>query len=143
MRRRLLTGIIISVLFLASCLFVFGCSPSRCVFPEDVIRKYQKINIHDGVNEKEAILIAQYEFIKRNIQNYFLEVMNKVKVKDENTWLVTFQSYQDGPESGQALDVGVDKRTGDITYWNKRPLVIKEGKIENHGLFVTQKVGAE
>ena len=62
---------------------------------------------------------------------------------DEDTWIVTFQAYADGSESGQALDVCVDKRTGEITGWNKRPLIIKEGKIESHGLFVTRRIEAE
>lgn len=124
-------------------LFLVSCSNSRCVFPKDVLREYKNVNKTDGVNEKEAGLIAQYEFIKRGVKNYFLKILNKIKSKDKNTWLVTFQSYADGPESGQALDVCVDKRTGEITCWNKRPLIIKEGKIESHGAIVTQRIEAE
>jgi len=108
-----------------------------------VLRAYKKVNKANGVSEKEAGLIAQYEFIQRGVKNYFLKILNKIKSRDENTWLVTFQAYADGPESGQALDVCVDKRTGTITCWNKRPLIIKAGKIENYGVIVTQRREAE
>ncbi|MDD5194848.1 MAG: hypothetical protein PHQ96_04120 [Candidatus Omnitrophica bacterium] len=131
------------VIILLCVVFVASCSSSQCIFPEDVLREYKYVNKADGVTEKEAALIAQYEFIQRDVKNYFLKILNKIKSKDNDTWLVTFQAYADGAESGQALDVCVNKRTGEITCWNKRPLVVKEGKIENHGLFVTQKVEAE
>ncbi len=134
---------IFTILFLTLSLFVPDRSFSQCVFPEDVLRKYKNVNKADGVTAKEAGLIAQYEFIKRNVDNYFLKIMNKIKSKDEDTWLVTFQSYADGPESGQALDVGIDKRTGEITSWNKRPLIITKGKIKSFGPIVTQRIEAE
>lgn len=125
-------------------LFLASCSKSQCIFPEDVLREYKYVNKTDGVTEKEAGLIAQHEFIQRGVKNYFLKILNKVKSKDKNTWLVTFQSYGDGQESGQALDVCVDKRTGKITSWNKRPLIIKEGPIESHGGgIVTRRITAE
>ena len=143
MKRRIEIVTTFIILSLASYLFISGCSSSKCVFPEDVLREYKNVNKTDGVNEKEAGLIAQYEFIKRDVNNYFLKIMNKIKSKDEDTWIVTFQAYADGSESGQALDVCVDKRTGEITGWNKRPLIIKEGKIESHGLFVTRRIEAE
>lgn len=144
MNRKLAIVTTFSALFLALCLFVSGCSSSQCVFPEDVLREYKNINKVNGVNEKEAGLIAQYEFIQRGVKNYFLKILNKIKSKDENTWLVTFQSYADGPEAGQALDICVDKRTGEITCWNKRPLVIKEGPIESRGGgIVTRRIEAE
>ena len=137
MNRKLAIAAIFFSLFLASC------SQSICVFPEDVLREYKNVNKADGVTEKEAGLIAQYEFIQRGVKNYFLKILNKIKSKDKDTWLVTFQSYADGPESGQALDVCVDKRTGEITCWNKRPLIIKKGPIESHGAIVTQRIEAE
>ena len=133
----------LSALFLVSYLFIHNRSFSPCVFSEDVLREYKNVNKADGVNEKEAGLIAQYEFIQRGVKNYFLKILNKIKSKDKDTWLVTFQSYADGAESGQALDVCVDKRTGEITCWNKRPLIIKEGKIESYGGIVTQRIEAE
>lgn len=120
-----------------------SCCKSGCVFSEDVLRDYKHVNKADGVTKKEAGLIAQYEFVQRNVNNYFLKILNEIKSRDESTWLVTFQSYADGPESGQALDVCVDKKTGDITCWNKRPLVIKTGKVKNFGIIATQKIEAE
>ena len=137
MKRR---AVIVTILF---TVFLTSCSHSQCVFPEDVLREYQYVNKADGVTEKEAGLIAQYEFIQRDVKNYFLKIFNAIKSPDENTWLVTFQSYADGPESGQALDVCVDRRTGEITCWNKRPLIIKKGKIENYGIIATQRIEAE
>lgn len=133
-------------LFLAFYLFFPNRSFSyfsECIYPEDVLREYKNVNKADGVNEKEAYLIAQYEFLQRGVKNYFLKILNKIKLKDQDTWLVTFQAYADGPENGQALDVCVDKRTGEITCWNKRPLIIKEGKIESHGAIVAQRIEAE
>lgn len=124
-------------------LFLTSCSSSQCIFPEDVLREYKYVNKANGVTEKEAGTIAQYEFIQRGVQNYFLKILNKIKSKDKDTWFVTFQSYADGPESGQALDVCVDKRTGEITCWNKRPLIIKKGPIESHGGIVTRRIEAE
>ena len=124
-------------------LLLVSCSSSSCVFPEDVFREYKNVNKADGVTEKEAGLIAQYEFIQRDVKNYFLKILNKIKSRDSDTWIVTFQAYADGPESGQALDVCVDKRIGEITCWNKRPLIIKKGKIESHGFIVTQRMEAE
>lgn len=123
--------------------FLTSCSSKQCVFPEDVLREYKYVNKADGVTKNEAGLIAQYEFIRRDVKNYFLKILNDIKSPDKDTWLVTFQSYADGPESGQALDVCVDKRTGEITCWNKRPLIIKEGKIENYGIIATQRIKAE
>lgn len=124
-------------------LFACGCYSSQCVFPRDVLRAYKQVNKKNGVSEKEAGLIAQYEFIQRGVKNYFLKILNKIKSKDENTWVVTFQAYADGPERGQALDVCVDKRTGEITCWNKRPLIIKEGKIESYGGIAIRRIGGE
>ncbi len=115
-----------------------------CVFSEDVLRAYrQRVNKTDGVSEEEAGIVAQHEMVRRDVKNFFLNIFNKIKTKDSDTWLVTFQAYHDGPESGQALDVCIDKKSGDITCWEKRPLVIKEGKINNSGLFVTQTIEAE
>ena len=138
--------IISFVLVLAGCLAFSTRSfagASGCVYPEDVRRDYVHVNKADGVNEKEAGLIAQMEFLKRDVNNFFLKILNKIKVKDEHTWLVTFQAYHDGPESGQALDVCVDKVTGEITCWHKRPLVIKQGKQIGFGLFSVQETSAE
>jgi len=133
----------LAVVTIFSALFLASCSNSQCVFPEDVLREYKYVNKADGVTEKEAGLIAQYEFIQRGVKNYFLKILNKIKSKDKDTWFVTFQSYADRAESGQALDVCVDKRTGEITCWNKRPLVIKEGKTESGGGIVRRRIIAE
>ena len=130
---------LVFVVLLSAC----SSGDNRCVFPEDVIREYKYVDKADGVTKKEAGLIAQYEFIQRGVKNYFLKILNEIKSSDENTWIVTFQSYGDGPESGQALDVCVDKRTGEITCWRKRPLVMKEGKVQNFGIFATQRIEAE
>ena len=135
--------VVFCAIFLGSCLFGHNRSSSKCIFPKDVFREYRNVNKADGVNEREAGLIAQYEFIQRDVKNYFLKILNKIKSKDSNTWIVTFQAYADGTESGQALDVCVNKGTGEITCWNKRPLIIKEGKTESHGFFVTQRIEAE
>lgn len=123
--------------------FLAACSSNQCVFKEDVLREYKYVNKADGVTKNEAGLIAQYEFIRRDVKNYFLKILNDIKSSDKDTWLVTFQSYADGPESSQALDVCIDKRTGEITCWNKRPLIIKEGKIESYGIIATRRIKAE
>jgi hypothetical protein len=137
-----LTGV---VLFLILDVFAASCSYAGigCVYPEDVRREYVHVNKADGVNEKEAGLIAQMEFLNKDVDNFFLKLLNKIKVRDDNTWLVTFQAYQDGPESGQALDVCVDKTTGEITCWNKRPLVIKQTPIFQFGSFGMERTEAE
>jgi hypothetical protein len=140
---RLKLFLVVLVALLALYLRFPHSSRSRCVFPEDVFREYKNVDKSDGVNEKEAGLVAQYEFIQRGVNNFFLNLFNGVKSKDDTTWLVTFQAYADGPESGQALDVCVDKWSGSITCWNKRPLVIKKGPIENHGGIVTRRIQAE
>jgi hypothetical protein len=143
--RRLVTmdiKITMMVVFLSS---LASCSSTNCVFSEDVIRNYNRyVDKSNGVTEKEAGIIAQYEMVQRGeTKSYFLNIFNKIKEKDSYVWLVTFQAFHDGAESGQAIDVCVDKRNGSITCWNKRPLIIKEGKIEHHGPFVTQKIEAE
>jgi len=133
------------LLVLAFC-FVFPVSSfagSGCVYPEDVRREYPRVNKADGINEKEAGLIAQMEFLDRDIDNFFLKLLNKVKMKDDNTWLVTFQAYQDGPESGKGIDVCVDKTTGNITCWKKRPLVIKQTPMFQFGSFAVSSTDAE
>ncbi len=132
------------IILLVFAALLSACSPnSQCIFPEDVMREYKYVNKADGVTKNEAGLIAQYEFMRRDVKNYFLKILNEVKSSDKDTWVVTFQSYADGPESGQALDVCVDKRTGEITCWRKRPLIIKEGKVQNFGIFATQRIEAE
>ena len=145
MSTRTTKGISFLVLFLLSCLLAPGSSfaGSGCVYPEDVRREYVHVNTADGVNENEAGLIAQMEFLKRDVDNFFLKLLNKIRMKDDNTWLVTFQAYQDGPESGQGIDVCVDKTTGEITCWNKRLLVIKQTPIFQFGSFGMYRTEAE
>ncbi|OGX18430.1 MAG: hypothetical protein A3K83_03245 [Omnitrophica WOR_2 bacterium RBG_13_44_8b] len=126
---------VFSALVLAFYLFFPNSVFSQCIYPEEVLREYPKINRDNNINEKEAGIIAQYEFIQRDVKNYFLKILNEIKSKDKDTWLVTFQAYADGPEKGQALDVCVDKKMGEITCWEKRPLVIKEGKVNETRFF--------
>ena len=147
MNNKLPIAIVITMVFAIWMSFMRSRLPafssSRCVFPQDVLREYKHVNKYDGVTEREAGLIAQYEFLQRDVDNFFLKIFNKIKSKDEDTWLVTFQPYADGPESSQALDVCVDKRDGGITCWEKRPLIIKQGKIVGFGPIVTQRIEAE
>ena len=143
-------GLLRMGLCIGFCIFVWkACLPSgslfskKCVFAEDVVREYRHVNKANGITEKEAGLIAQYEFVQRDVKNYFLKILNKIKSPDENTWLVTFQSYADGPERGQALDVCVDKQTGEITCWNKRPLIVKQSEAEGFGPIGVRRIEAE
>ena len=133
----------ITFFILASVLSAPSFAASGCVYPEDVRREYRRVNKADGITKKEAGLIAQMEFLNKDVDNFFLKLLNDVKLKDDNTWLVTFQAYQDGPESGKAIDACVDKTTGEITCWNKRPLVIKQKKLMQFGSFAIHSTSGE
>ena len=133
----------VAFLVIASVLSTPSFAAPGCVFPEDVRREYRRVNKDDGITKKEAGLIAQMEFLNKDVDNFFLKLLNDVKLKDDNTWLVTFQAYHDGPESGKAIDVCVDKLTGEITCWNKRPLVIKQKKLMQFGSFAVHSTSGE
>lgn len=82
---------------------------------ESIIRnKVKKINVNDGVNKQEAILLAQKELLDSNYKNKY-DVMKPIVNYDKgaNTWGIQFK-VKKGYKGEDNWGVLIKKDTGEI-----------------------------
>jgi hypothetical protein len=118
--------------FILVLLFIFLLNSNMGVamgekldYKSQVIEKYKNINLLDGVDQEEAVIIAQKYLIDEGLKN--LLVISKPDVKncdyEEGYWLVTFPTtskvrWTQGLKWGSAL---VDKKSGKVIYRGEGP----------------------
>lgn len=94
-------------------------------YKSQIKEKYKNINLSDGVDQEEAIIIAQNYLIDEGLNNIL--VISKPDVENydakEGYWLVSFPTtikvrWTQGLKWGSAL---VDKKSGKVIYRGEGP----------------------
>ncbi|MGE0267294.1 MAG: hypothetical protein AB7S78_02385 [Candidatus Omnitrophota bacterium] len=106
---------LIPIFMLATC---FGCT--TLVSYETIIRKANTLNLQDGLDKEEAVLVAQKHVILSGLdQDVSVRRVGEVKLmEDQNFWLVTFNDSVDNKigerrhEPPQKVVIQVNRTTG-------------------------------
>lgn len=120
---------VVPIMFIA-CIFLIiskmgDAMGERINYKVEIKRKFESINISNGVNKGEAIIIAQKYLIDNNLDN--LLIISKASVEENNSkegkWLLSFPTFA-RIKATQGLEWGsvfVDKKTGAVTYLGEGP----------------------
>lgn len=103
-------------LFILIFLTFSGCSAANY---ETLLRRANSVNLQDGLDQKEAVLIAQKHVILTGLdQDVSIRRAQAKLMNDQNFWLVTFNDTTDnkvGPrrrEPARAVIIQVNRTTG-------------------------------
>ncbi len=136
-------SIVEGLIFLVFCIFVSGCTHS---FPRyrDIMQSAAMVNKSDGIDEKEAVLLAQNMIVKKGLTDRLFslkpyrvqkkvtwnkngEIIEFVRPPEDfayelqETWVVQFRdregSFFHGLYPIMPFYVNVDAKNGDILKW--------------------------
>ena len=81
----------------------------------------EEMNLSDGVNKKEAIILAKQFMIRKKLDSKYIISKHRVKFVDD-IWIVSFPKRQSSSSLFKldiriGIRIEIDSRTGEIIHW--------------------------
>lgn len=118
--------LVIFLYFLLSAETTGGAMGLNLNYKEQVKEKYKNINLSDGVNKEEAIIIAQNYLIREELDKICDIATGEVvgdMYNNSEYWHVSFSTTHKvkGEQGLKWASVYVNKRTGEVKYGGEGP----------------------